>query len=81
MMLLQERPLLVPPQLRPLASPGGGGGGRTPALGFGADGIAAEAELQYFAMRERPVGHEQLVFGQQGKLGLANLSLAAEYEA
>ncbi|KXZ42768.1 hypothetical protein GPECTOR_119g399 [Gonium pectorale] len=76
----QERPLLVPPQLRPLASAGGGGGGggRAAAHGFGADGDAAEAELHYFAMRERPVGHERLLFGQGSSERSVHLSAMSE---
>ena len=62
---LQERPLLVPASLRPLSSGAGGGGGhRGPAPGFGADGDAAEAELHYLAMRERPQPAERLLLGQ-----------------
>ncbi|EFJ45078.1 hypothetical protein VOLCADRAFT_94555 [Volvox carteri f. nagariensis] len=77
----QERPLLVPPQLRPLGAGGGGGGGGrplAPAHGFGADGDAAEVELQYFVMRERPVGHERLVFGQGGSDRAVHLAAMSE---
>lgn len=63
----QERPLLVPTQLRPLGTAGAGGAGRGPVAGFGADGSAAELELQYVAMRERPMGHEQLLLLSQGR--------------
>ncbi|GIM04901.1 hypothetical protein Vretimale_9393 [Volvox reticuliferus] len=77
----QERPVLVPPQVRPL---GTGGGGRGSGYGFAADGDTAEVELQYFAMRERPVGHERLVFGQGGSdraVHLAAMSESLDYVA
>ncbi|GIL50765.1 hypothetical protein Vafri_6906, partial [Volvox africanus] len=79
----QERPLLVPPQVRPLGI-GGSGGGRGSGYGFAADGDSAEVELQYFVMRERPVGHERLVFGQGGSdraVHLAAMSESLEYVA
>eukprot|EP00198_Chlamydomonas_reinhardtii_P011037 XP_001700374.1 component of the exocyst complex [Chlamydomonas reinhardtii] len=79
----QERPLLVPASLRPLSSGAGGGGGhRGPAPGFGADGDAAEAELHYLAMRERPQPAERLLLGSPDRaIQLAALSESLDYVA
>ncbi|KAG2428861.1 hypothetical protein HYH02_014272 [Chlamydomonas schloesseri] len=80
----QERPMLVPASLRPLsaASGSGAGGHRGPVPGFGADGDAAEAELQYLAMRERPQPAERLLLGQGAPdraIQLAALSESLDY--